>query len=242
MSTGSAAGEDGNSTITNEVPVLRDYYGSLSRPEVFEFNEAYEGRYADGYFVYNLPKMIKETRGYPGLFIMRNAHPTCVDQCSATIVTQEYLNSLATNNWITEEQNRECNGILLKNPQVEAGDAVGTSQNPVKPTFPCTETRDRVKQKQAEIPKEAMHCVLLLVRRNLDNRIFSIHDDFKIDPYLSVPDSVEVAELGGEKVTHWHAMFRVAYSGASFPLGREGDQPMNELIDRFKKANSSGVA
>ena len=226
---------DGVSTISDVVPSA-DNIGSLYNPEITFFAQANEGRCANGYYVYQVPKLVKGSSGYPGIFIMKSAHPNNLLKYSATIATEDYMRQLRELKHITEEQELSYSGILLKCPTFEAGDRVGKS-SVIKHSFPCKETKEHVKSKQALHPPEATHHTLILVPEDLDNRVFSL-DDLKVEPHYSCPPPTKQKSLGDLQITHFHAMWRIAFRGQGFPLEEEGQDSLADVIKKFQAVSN----
>ena len=58
-----------------------------------------------------------------------------------------------------------------------------------------------------------------------------------IDPHMSLPDGVTVAELGMD-VTHFHAMWRVALQGSRFRTDEQHGDQLSDMIKKFRKVNT----
>ena len=180
--------------------------------------------------------MKKEKYGYAGVFAYKQLNPASLGHYSAEVATPEYLAHLASLGQITETIAAECCGILFKEPAYPSGDRVGKTAV-VKMGFPCKETAEAVKIKQAAINSEShplfYHYTLalfpILHLGGFDNRVFSL-DDYKIERYHSCPPGAQVAFLGNEKITHYHVMYRVAYRGQSTLLDEETVDDMAEII------------
>lgn len=225
---------DAVSTISDFV--VTDQLGSLFNPEISVFSQASEGQFANGYHVYHVPKLVKGSSGYPGIFVMKCVHPNNLLKYSASIATEEYMRQLRELKRISEEQELSYSGILLKCPTFEAGDRVGKS-SVIKHSFPCKETKEHVKSKQALFPPDATHHTLILIPDDLDNRVFSL-DDLKVEPHYSCPAPTKQKTLGDVQITHFHVMWRIAFRGQGFPLEEEGEDSLADVIKKFQSVTN----
>ena len=205
--------------------------GSQYNPDIFFFQETFQGKHSNGYNVYQPPQLISSKVSYKGIVAFKKVDPSNILDHSAHLPLREYMFALASHGLLSDEQ-AYMPAILFKAPLVEAGDWV-VPKSIVSIAFPCAESKQQVSKLQAKIRSddaERWYYTLGIFDMGdfvFDNRIFSDNDSI-IKGVESVPPAATV--VGSEKTMHWHIIWRVAFKETAEALEGEATESIEDII------------
>lgn len=229
-------------SVLSDTPMtITQHQGAEYNPDLFFFAPGSNGRYTNGYNVFQPFKLEKKAPngpkiGYKGaLFIYKKVDPTDLLEHSAALPSRAYLDKLVSLQVLTEEQAcLPC--ILFKSPSVESGDRVGNSAK-FKIFFPCEESKKEVAALHANVKDSSssrywyytLGLFALEDGKVFDNRIFSNHD-YEIERFESTPPPEKA--IGEESTLNWHAMWRIAISKTGELIEEETAETLEDIMKK----------
>lgn len=217
--------------------------GTYERPVLIEVVPNFSGRYANGIWIYEEPKQVKQGKKrfmYQGYLFQMKVDAPDTYLYSASVADDPYIDMLLRNDVISESD-VSCQFVIFRGPYVESFDRVGKG-GVISHMWPADECKEVAKTTHTNIavPSETDHSPgpswYYTVAKfpggyKFDNRVFSDHD-FTMTPFESMPNKAKVPTLGNEEVLSFHVMWRVALKGTETLM--EEDEQMS-LMDRMAK-------
>jgi hypothetical protein len=217
--------------------------GTYERPVLIDVVPNFSGRYANGIWIYEEPKQVKQGKKrfmYQGYLFQMKIDAPDTYLYSASVADDSYIDMLVRNDVISEGD-VSCQFVIFRGPYVESFDRVGKG-GVISHMWPADECKEVAKTTHTNIsapsetdlspgPSWYYTVAKFPCGYKFDNRVFSDHD-FTITPFESMPNKAKVSSLGNEEVLAFHVMWRVALKGTETLM--EEDEQMT-LMERMAK-------